>query len=476
MKRRPIQEVAKMIGQAAMVAGWVNNRRDHGKIIFIDLRDRSGLLQIVFTPENQELYERAKTLRSEFVVRISGSINQRPPKLINDKIDTGRIEMLAKDLEILNEAKTPPFELAKDTISVDEELRLKYRYLDLRSLRMTKNLIKRSQVAQFFREYLIKAGFLEVETPYLTKGTPEGAREFLVPARLWPGQFYVLPQSPQQFKQLLMIAGVEKYFQIARCFRDEDQRGDRQAEFTQLDLEMSFITQADIIELIEKMFINLVETLYPHKKITQKPFPQISYQEAMDKYKTDKPDIRRDKNDPSELGFCWLVDKPMFAYSASAKKIVATHHPFTRPVKSDMEKYPDEPLKWHAYSYDFILNGFEIAGGSIRIHQKEIQEQVFKILNLSEKEIKARFGHILEAFEYGAPPHGGIAPGLDRIMAILENEPNIREVIVFPKTGDNRDLMMDAPNFVSKKALKDAHIELAKGIEAEAGFDTEMAE
>ena len=476
MKRTSILEAAKLAGKKALVKGWVHNRRDHGKIIFIDLRDKSGILQVVFTPDNKEVYELAKSLRSEFVVSISGQINERPGKLANNKISTGQVEMLAEDLEILNEAKTPPFELDKDTTKVDEELRLKYRYLDLRTERMMKNLIKRSEVVNFFRQYLIKKGFSEIETPYLTKGTPEGAREFLVPARLWPGKFYVLPQSPQQFKQLLMVAGVEKYFQIARCFRDEDQRGDRQAEFTQLDLEMSFISQEDIIELIEEMFIELVESLYPDKKITKKPFPKISFAEAMSEYKTDKPDIRKDKNDPDELGFCWLIDKPMFAYSASAKKIVATHHPFTLPVKNDMEKYPDEPLKWHAYSYDFILNGFEIAGGSIRIHQKEIQEKVFKILDLSEQEIKSRFGHILEAFEYGAPPHGGIAPGIDRVMAILQNEPNIREVIVFPKTGDNRDLMMDAPNFVSKKALKDAHIELAKGVEAEAGFDTEMAE
>jgi aspartyl-tRNA synthetase len=354
--------------------------------------------------------------------------------------------MLADTLEIINEAKTPPFEVDHDTFNVNEELRLKYRYLDLRSQRMAENMIMRSQVCKFFRDYLTEQGFLEIETPILTKGTPEGAREFLVPSRLWPGKFYVLPQSPQQFKQLLMVAGAEKYFQLARCFRDEDTRGDRQAEFTQLDIEMSFIEQEDVFNLIEPMMIELVERLYPYKNITTKPFPRLTYAEAMKKYKTDKPDLRKDKDNPNELAFMWLIDPPMFKQSETEKKLVASHHPFTMPNPDDMAKHPKEPQKWRALGYDLVLNGFEIAGGSIRI---------------GEEEIKSRFGHMLEAFEYGAPPHGGIAPGVDRIMAILQNEPNIREVIVFPKTGDSRDLMMDAPNFTSLKALREANVRLS---------------
>lgn len=475
MNRISIWEAAKIAGKKATVSGWVHTRRDHGKIIFIDLRDRSGLLQVVFTPENKAVYELAKKLRPEFVVEIIGQINERPTKLVNDKIPTGKVELLAEELEVLNEAKTPPFEIAgiKDA---GEDVRLKYRYLDLRRERLKNNLMMRHQIVKFVRDYFDDKGFLEIETPILTKGTPEGAREFMVPARLWPGKFYVLPQSPQQFKQLLMVAGLEKYFQIAKCFRDEDQRGDRQAEFTQIDVEMSFISQEDVWQIVEELMIKLVKEIYPNKKITKTPFPRLSYEEAIKKYKSDKPDLRYEKNNLDELAFCWIVDIPMFSHSETAKKLVANHHPFTMPNEADMKKYPKDPLKWRAYAYDLILNGNEIFGGSIRIHQRDIQNRVFEILGLKEKEIKSRFGHILEAFEYGAPPHGGIAAGLDRIIAILQNEPNIREVIVFPKTGDNRDLMMDAPNFVSKKALKEAHIQLENGIEVEKGFDTAIAE
>ncbi len=476
MDRTPILEVTNQVGKEVKISGWVHTRRDHGKIIFIDLRDRSGILQVVFTPGDKEIYEQAQKLRSEFVVNIIGQINARPENMINDKIATGKVEMLATGLEILNEAKTPPFELDQNTIGVNEELRLKYRYLDLRTERMRNNLVMRHRVIKFIRDYLDRESFVEVETPILTKGTPEGAREFLVPSRLWPGQFYVLPQSPQQFKQLLMVAGAEKYFQIARCFRDEDTRGDRQAEFTQLDLEMSFVGQEDVFSLIEPMMIELVQTLYPQKKITAKPFPRLTYAECMEKYQTDKPDLRVNKDDPDELAFMWLIDPPMFKYSETEKKLVASHHPFTMPNLEDMKEYPDDPKKWRAYGYDLVLNGFEIAGGSIRIHQRDIQQKVFELLGVGEKEIEARFGHMLEAFSYGAPPHGGIAPGIDRIMAILQNEPNIREVIVFPKTGDSRDLMMGAPSPAGKKALKEANIQLAKGVEAEEGFDTAMAD
>ncbi|MFA6422249.1 MAG: aspartate--tRNA ligase [Candidatus Buchananbacteria bacterium] len=468
MKRIPIAEVANKIGEEVKLSGWVHSRRDHGKLIFIDLRDRSGILQVVFIPSNKEAHELAQKLRSEFVVTITGTINARPENMINDKIPTGKVEMLASSLEILNEAKTSPFEIDKDTKDVNEETRLKYRYLDLRTLRMTNNMVMRSKVTKFFRDYLGNQDFLEIETPILTKGTPEGAREFLVPSRMWPGKFYVLPQSPQQFKQLLMVSGAEKYFQIARCFRDEDTRGDRQAEFTQLDIEMSFVEQEDIFNLIEPMMIELVEKLYPNKTITSKPFPRLTYAECMEKYNTDKPDLRLNKENPDELAFMWLIDPPMFKFSENEKKLVASHHPFTMPNPEDMKEFPDEPKKWRALGYDLVLNGFEVAGGSIRIHLRDIQQKVFELLGVGENEIKMRFGHMLEAFEFGAPPHGGIAPGVDRLMAIFQGEPNIREVIVFPKTGDSRDLMMDAPNYTSKKALNDANIQIADKAVAEA--------
>lgn len=468
MARIMIQEVAEKAGQEITVKGWVHTRRDHGKLIFIDVRDRSGLLQVVFIPSNKEAHELAQSLRSEFVVEITGQINERPANMVNEKIPTGKVEMLATGLAIINEAKTPPFEIDQDTKDVSEELRLKYRYLDLRSLRMTNNMVMRSKVTKFFRDYLYEQGFLEIETPILTKGTPEGAREFLVPSRIWAGKFYVLPQSPQQFKQLLMVAGAEKYFQIARCFRDEDTRGDRQAEFTQLDIEMSFVEQEDILQLIEPMMIKLVEELYPSKKIMSKPFLRLTYAECMEKYGTDKPDLRVNKEDPDELAFMWLVDAPMFKYSETEKKLVAAHHPFTMPNLEDMKQYPDEPRKWRSYGYDLVLNGFEVAGGSIRIHLHDVQQKIFELLGVGEEEIKNRFGHMLEAFEFGAPPHGGIAPGVDRLLAILHNEPNIREVIVFPKTGDSRDLMMDAPNYTSLKALREANIRLPEKLVEDA--------
>ncbi len=468
MQRISVTEVAGKVGQEVLIKGWVHTRRDHGKLIFLDVRDRSGIIQVVFIPSNKEAHELAQKLRSEFVVAIKGQVNERPANMVNDNITTGKVEMLALELEILNEAKTPPFEIDKDTIGINEEIRLKYRYLDLRSERMTRNMVMRSKVSKLFRDYLGNQDFLEIETPILTKGTPEGAREFMVPSRIYPGKFYVLPQSPQQFKQLLMVAGAEKYFQLARCFRDEDTRGDRQAEFTQLDIEMSFGEQEDIFSLIEPMMIQLIETLYPNKKITTKPFPRLTYAECMEKYGSDKPDLRVNKEDPDELALMWLIDPPMFKYSEREKKLVASHHPFTMPNLEDMKAFPDEPKKWRAYGYDIVLNGFEIGGGSIRIHLRDIQQKVFELLGVGENEIKNRFGHMLEAFEFGAPPHGGIALGVDRIMALLQNEPNIREVIVFPKTGDSRDLMMDAPNYTSKKALSDAHIQIADEVIKEA--------
>jgi aspartyl-tRNA synthetase len=449
------------IGEEITIKGWIDSRRDHGKIVFLDLRDRTGKLQIVFVP-GSKAYDKVSEIRPEWVISITGIIKARPEKLINQDLMTGTVEMEAIDLEVLNEAKTPPFEIDKDTGKVDEELRLKYRYLDLRSERMNNNITLRHTIVRFMREFLWKQDFREIETPFLTKSTPEGAREFMVPSRLYPGEFYVLPQSPQQFKQLLMVAGYEKYFQIARCFRDEDQRGDRQPEFTQLDIEMSFVEQEDIFELIEPMMIEMIKTVCPNKKIKQIPFPRITYKDSMQKYGNDKPDVRQDKTDKDELAFVWIVDMPMFKYSKTDKKLVSTHHLFTAPNSNDAHLLDSEPEMTRAYAYDLVLNGFEIYSGSIRIHDRELQKKIFKLLGLSDEESRRRFGHMLEAFEYGAPPHGGIAGGLDRIAAILAGETVIREAMAFPKTGDARDPLMNAPSVVSEKQLKDVHIELSK--------------
>lgn len=474
MKRILVSETVKKVGEVAVVAGWVHTRRDHGKIVFIDLRDKSGVLQVVLVP-GSKAYDKAADIRPEWVISITGLIKARPEKMVNDKMVTGTVEMEASDLEILNQAKTPPFEIDKNTLGVDEELRLKYRYLDLRSERMTKNITLRHNVIRFFREYLWNEGFREIETPYLAKSTPEGAREYIVPSRLYPGEFYVLPQSPQQFKQLLMVGGIERYFQIARCFRDEDQRGDRQPEFTQLDIEMSFVDREDILEFIEKMMIEMVEKVLPESHFQQKPFPRYSYKEITEKYGTDKPDLRKDKNDNKELAFAWIIDVPLFFKSETEKKLVSGHHPFTMPNPEDLALLDSDPEQVRSLSYDLVLNGFEVCGGSIRIHKKDIQDKIFKLLGVSEEEKKRRFGHLLEAFEYGAPPHGGIASGLDRFLAVLAGENGIlREVMAFPKTGDARDAMMGAPSKITTKQLSEVHIQLskeAKGKELE-GEDT----
>lgn len=457
MQRTLISETIHKTGEAVKVSGWVHVRRDHGKIIFIDLRDRSGILQCVIVPSHKDVYEFGKRLRGEFVVEMAGVVKKRPEKTINPDIPTGEIELEVKELSILNEAKTPPFEINQNTREVSEDIRLKYRYLDLRSERMKKNLEIRAKVVKFIRDFYTDRGFLEVETPILTKGTPEGAREFIVPSRLHPGKFYVLPQSPQQFKQLLMVAGVERYFQIAKCFRDEDQRGDRQPEFTQLDVEMSFSTDVEIRGIYEQCLIELIKKYYPHKKIAQIPFPEMSYDEAMAKYRTDKPDLRKNKNNPDELAFSWTLNFPLFERDKDGQ-LGSTHHPFTAPVDEDMHLLEKNPEKVRAQAYDIVLNGCEVGGGSIRIHKKELQHKIFEILGLDEETIRKRFGHLLEAFEYGAPPHGGIAPGIDRLVMLLQNEPNIREVMAFPKTGEAADLMMGAPSEIDDKQLKEVRI------------------
>jgi len=360
----------------------------------------------------------------------------------------------------LARAKDLPFEVSADTKNIAEDLRMEYRYLDLRSQRMLDNLILRHKTIQFIRTFLYEKDFLEIETPVLTKSTPEGARDYLVPSRLHPGSFYALPQSPQQLKQLLMVAGVERYFQIVKCFRDEDSRGDRQPEFTQLDLEMSFVEQDDILALIEEMYLKLVKEICPKKRIAKIPFPRISYADSIEKYRTDRPDLRKNKDDKDELAFCWIIDWPMFEYNKQEKRWEPHHHIFTSPKKEDIKLLETDPAKVRSWQHDLVLNGNEIGGGSIRITEPNIQEKVLELVGMSKDEIKNRFGHLLKAFEFGVPPHGGIAPGIDRLVMLLAGEENIREVIAFPKTGDGRDLMMGAPSSVDLKQLNDLKLKI----------------
>lgn len=458
MQRISNVETIEKVGEDVKLVGWVDSIRDHGNLVFIDLRDRSSLIQLVVF--RKELVPVASALSVEDLVEIVGEVQKRPEKLINTDLATGTVEIGVKEIKLVSAAAPLPFELSNDTRVINELSRLKYRYLDLRSVRMANNLKMRHEINLFFRNYLSEKGFWEVETPCLTKGTPEGAREFVVPSRLQSGHFYVLPQSPQQYKQLLMVSGVEKYFQIARCFRDEDQRGDRQPEFTQLDMEMSFVEQEDILNLMEEMLIGLVEKHYPEHQIATKPFPRMMYTDAIAKYNSDKPDIRKDKTDPYELAFLWVIDFPLFERSETEKKLVSSHHPFTMPMAEDMDMLATSPEKVRANAFDIVLNGSEIGGGSIRIFERELQEKVFEILGVSKDEMQSRFGHMLEAFKFSPPPHGGIALGLDRLISILQNEENVREVMAFPKTGDARDPLTGAPTELPDTMLRDVHIEV----------------
>jgi aspartyl-tRNA synthetase len=458
-----ISEILTHVGKEVSLRGWVSVRRDHGKLIFIDLRDRSGSVQVVFGPwSGEELYEQAKKLRAEWVVSIAGLVKERPENMRNENSPTGSVEIEAKKMEILNEAETPVFDLQTEGYEVGEDVRMRYRYLDLRRSRLQRNIALRHRVVKFIRDYLDEQGFYEIETPILTKSTPEGARDYVVPSRLYEGNFYALPQSPQQYKQLLMAAGFEKYFQIARCFRDEDTRGDRQPEFTQLDMELSFVAQEDVMRLNEELLIALVQKAAPEKRIQQIPFPRISYKEAMEKYGTDRPDVREDKEDKNLLAFCWVVDFPFFEQADN--EWTFTHNPFSAPKPEHMQHLMQKESIGDILTtqYDIVLNGFEIGGGSIRNHRPEALKKVFEILGYEEERIQKNFGHMLAALASGAPPHGGIAWGLERFVMLLANEPNIREVIAFPKTGDARDLMMDSPSELEKRQLDELGIEVKK--------------
>lgn len=569
-----------MAGQHVILCGWVSKRRDHGGLIFIDLRDRSGIVQIVVDPDTAgSSFKTAEDIRNEYVIKVSGTVRMRDEATVNANIATGMIEVMAEEIEVLNSAKTPPFYI-QDNIDTDENLRLKYRYLDLRRPEMQRNLILRHKVTKLMRDYLDSRDFLEIETPMLTKSTPEGARDYLVPSRVNPGKFYALPQSPQIFKQLLMVAGMERYFQIARCFRDEDLRADRQPEFTQLDMEMSFMEVDEILELMEGLIAYIFEGALG-KKI-QVPFQRLTWDEAMDRYGSDKPDLRfgmelinmveavkdsdfkvfntiienggivkainvkgyaaiprreldglvdfvgiygakglawmqiqedgsvkspiakffseahlanilktaaaepgdlllfvadkpsvvaqalgalriemakrRNLIDHDALAFTWVVDFPMFEYDEEEKRYVAMHHPFTAPRDEDLPLLQTDPGKVYAKAYDMVLNGTEIGGGSIRIHRRDVQKQVFSAIGLTDEQAAEKFGFMMNAFEYGAPPHGGLAFGLDRLIMIMAQRDSIRDVIAFPKTQSAACLMTQAPNDVDEKQLRELHI------------------
>jgi len=455
-------ETVKKVGEKIKLFGWVEAIRDHGQITFLDLRDRTGIVQCV----GQALSK----VTPESVVEIKGSVSKRPENLVNPNLETGAIEVKIENLEVMALASEMPIPISGEGLDINEATRLKYRYLDLRRPRLARNMRIRSKVNSFIRNWLAQKDFVEIETPILTKTTPEGARDFIVPSRLQPGKFYALPQSPQQYKQLLMVAGFERYFQIARCFRDEDPRADRAyGEFTQLDLEMSFVTQEDILTLTEELFTDLVKEVFPEKKISVSPWPRIPHGQAKEKYGNDKPDVRQDKNDKDELAFAWIVDFPLFSeqskedffYGSGAAKWAPSHHMFTAPHPNDISLLTSDPGKVRGLQHDLVLNGYEIGGGSIRIHQPEIQEKVFDLIGFSEKQ-KSEFSHMLTAFKYGVPPHGGVAPGIDRFLMAILGEPSLREVIAFPMTAGGTTAVMNAPGEAEPDQLKELGLKVVK--------------
>ena len=476
--RTQIQKLGEHKGEDVIIMGWIDVARNQGKMAFFDIRDRSGKVQgVVFN--KPKILKIAKTLRPEWVVAISGIVKERNDKTAKEFIEKSKetnirnffikdVEIEITNIEILNFAKTPVFELTKSTLDVNEEVRLENRYLDLRTARMQNNIKMRYKVAKLCRDYLDNHDFLEIETPLLSKSTPEGARDYIIPSRLSSHHFYALPQSPQQYKQLLMSAGMERYFQFARCMRDEDLRGDRQPEFTQLDIEISFTNKEEIMQMNEDLLIKIVTELYPKKRIQQIPFPRISYIEAMEKYGNDKPDIRENTKDKNLLAFCWIVDFPFFEKTKDSDDPQAegewtfTHNPFSlpKPEYIDDLKQGKNIGEIIAIQYDLVLNGYEICGGSMRAHDPEILYSILKILGHSNESIEKNFSHMLKALGSGTPPHGGIAWGFERLMMILQNEKTIREVIAFPKNGEGRDPLMKAPSQLNKKQLDELFIQL----------------
>ncbi len=477
MQRIWVTQTAQKTEQQVLLKGWVHNHRDHGKVLFVDLRDRSGLVQLVFQHDQHEaLYQQARKLGNEDVIEVLGKVVGRDAKLVNAKLATGAIEVVVESVKILSQCAKLPIEINQENLQFAEELRLKYRYLDLRRPHMQRKMMLRSQMVNLCREYLLQNEFIDIETPMLTKSTPEGSRDFVVPSRFYKGKFYALPQSPQQYKQLLMVAGYERYFQVARCIRDEDLRADRGFEFSQLDLEMSFVEQADVMSLIEAMVIKVVDTI-GGKTIRQRPFPVVDYQDALKQYGADKFDMREDPKHPDELAFAWVVNFPTFVRDEETKGWTYSHNPFTGPQPELLEtlrsidvqnlKDPAEIAKIQnltSTQYDLVCNGFEIGGGGIRIHDPELLSKVFEIIGHSPAKIREQFGHMLDAFQYGVPPHGGIALGLDRFAMLLTGDTSLKEVIPFPMTSSGHTAVMDAPADVTEAQL----VELGLSIRSSA--------
>ncbi len=450
-KRTPIKETLKLIGKKVTVFGRVETIRDHGRVFFIDISDSTSTVQLVC--------RKRENLSPQDVLKIEGIVKKRPKELINPNIETGTIEVDVEKLNVISKSESLPIPIEDTGYDIEENLRLKYRYLDLRRPRLQKNLRFRHQLVAIVRDFLNKEGFVEVETPYLSKTTPEGARDFLVPSRLQPGKFYALAQAPQQYKQLLIIAGFEKYYQLARAFRDEDTRSDRQFEHTQIDIEMAYVSREDILEFIEKMFVVVVESL--GKKVYKKPFPIFTYKEAIEKFGQDKFDLRKDKNDQS-LAFAWVVDFPLLEFVHGEKRYTFSHNPFSAPKEEHVNdllnsKNLDQIL---SYQYDLVLNGEEIGSGSIRITDPKIQRKIFQVMGYSDRKIDEDFGHLLAAYKFGAPAHGGIAIGLDRLVATLCGEKSIREVIAFPVSGSGQTSVMDAPSKVDEQILKELRLKI----------------
>lgn len=457
MTRTYIGDIAGQDGKEVTLCGWIHARRDHGKIIFVDLRDHTGIVQMVITPKVAEM---ATSLSLESSLRVQALIKKRPASMVNDKQLNGAYEAEALSLETVGVSEPTPIPVDTDGFEVNEETRMKYRYIDLRRDRMQQNLRLRHKVTTFAREYLNKNNFIEIETPMLTKSSPEGARDFLVPSRMQPGKFYALPQAPQQYKQLLMIAGMDRYYQIARALRDEDLRGERQLEHTQIDMEMSFMKEGEVRDMIEGLLIHIVESC--GKKIWKKPFPVLTHEESMQKYGADKFDLREDKNDPDTFAFAWVTDFPLLEWDENEKRYTFAHNPFSAPKEEHVEKLMkgEDLPSLRAQQYDLVCNGFELLSGGVRIHDPKIQQKVFEIMGLTAEQIEKRFGHLIRAYAYGAPNHAGGAVGLDRLVMLLANQPNIREVIAFPVSSSGQTSVMDAPAEVEKRQLDELGLEI----------------